>query len=336
MSSSVRIKKLLLFLIGLSILLGLFYFLGLKEIFLNIKNVSILYLILAGILQTSILLVQAFRWGILLKILGEIPKYKDLFYINLIGNFLNRVTLVGYAGEPVRAYLLKKKSHVSLSRGLATIVSERVYDISLLLIMGILGFVYILEKDLPSVVANFIVLLIVGMCLVLIFLFGIFWKKEVLAKFVFLFLTLLKFIPFNPLRNNLMDKERKLENCVSVFQDSFASGYLNLNIILVLVIITFFRWVLALGRTVFILLAIGFPPPLFTVMAVVSLSSLVGLIPTTPGGLGVIESIMVIVYAISGIPADVGAAAAILDRIVGFWLVVFFGWAASIFWKSAG
>src|SRR4051812_5205844 len=65
-----------------------------------------------------------------------------------------------------------------------------------------------------------------------------------------------------------------------------------------------------------VLHAVGAPPPLREVALAAPLVQLLGLVPLTPNGLGVVEAGFVLLYAGLGVPADAATAAAVLRRLV--------------------
>jgi uncharacterized protein (TIRG00374 family) len=54
-------------------------------------------------------------------------------------------------------------------------------------------------------------------------------------------------------------------------------------------------------------------------------SSLLTAMPLTPAGLGVVEGTITAVLTLFKVPASLGGAVTILDRLINFWSIVVFG-----------
>ncbi|NMC60879.1 MAG: flippase-like domain-containing protein [Candidatus Methanofastidiosa archaeon] len=81
-------------------------------------------------------------------------------------------------------------------------------------------------------------------------------------------------------------------------------------------------WVCWILRTYFVFLALGKPlNPVFVIL-VTTVSLLMGLIPFLPGGIGIVEVTMSILYAALKVGKNVAVTATLLDRIISFWLVL--------------
>lgn len=328
------VKQLIQFALGLAILLAVFNFLGIGEIAAIIKGTDAGILLFAVLLEFFILLVQAYRWKFLINTLGVAPNFKNLFTIFMIGNFLNRTMPIGYSGEPVRAYLLKKTEKISLAKGMATIASERVFDVIALLLLAIFGFSsMLLTYKIPGAAVDVLVVLILGIALSLALVLGLFWRKEAVTKLFRAFFSVLFRLPFRGAEQKLMKIDENLDRHVSIFHQSFFAGYVQRKSLLTIGATTALRWLLAVARTYLVFAALSSTVSMPVVAAVVSIATLIRILPTPPGGLGVIEAAMILIFTSAGIPSELSAAATLLDRIIGFWLAVFVGWIFSLTWK---
>jgi hypothetical protein len=324
------IRKALMFVIGMFIFVSILLFLGIDDTYNAIKKAESLPLFAALVFQGGILLIQAFRWKLIINSLDIHPPFNKVLEISLIGNFLNKITPIGYAGEPVKAYLFKKSGDMGMVMGMGTLLSERIFDFAFLLILAILGtggmlWVY----DMPFFMWYLLGILILGMSLFLIAFVTAFWKREYIYSFLHVLLnTGLRVLPksISPKKSDHL-----LDVYLTAFSKTFFTTFTIKNVVSI-GFITFIRWVLALGRTFFILVSLGFKVPMSVVATVVSISTLISFVPTSPGGIGVIESCMVFIYSLAGITKGVIGAATIIDRLIGFWLVAFAGWIIYLLW----
>ena len=78
-------------------------------------------------------------------------------------------------------------------------------------------------------------------------------------------------------------------------------------------------------RMYLVFMAFGVQVSIGMVAAVFLLSTLVGMIPTLPGGLGAIDGVMILVYSLSGIPPFISTAVTLVERLISFWMVSVLG-----------
>src|SRR3989440_2409454 len=87
--------------------------------------------------------VRAVRWEVLLRNSGEESRFGGLFHIIILAWFANCI-LPAKMGDFYRAYLLRRRTTISGSHGLGTIVSERIIDflilVTLLIVTGLISF----------------------------------------------------------------------------------------------------------------------------------------------------------------------------------------------------
>src|SRR5256886_7971756 len=87
--------------------------------------------------------VRTVRWEILLRNTGESNRFGELFHIVILAWFANCI-LPAKMGDFYRAYLLRRRTTISGSHGLGTIVSERIIDflilVTLLIGTGLISF----------------------------------------------------------------------------------------------------------------------------------------------------------------------------------------------------
>ena len=84
---------------------------------------------------------------------------------------------------------------------------------------------------------------------------------------------------------------------------------------------------LAAGRWIFdflslygALLAVGAQPPLYVALLAYSAAQLLGQLPLTPGGLGVVEAGLTGTLALAGVAAAPAALATLACRLASYWL----------------
>jgi uncharacterized protein (TIRG00374 family) len=90
------------------------------------------------------------------------------------------------------------------------------------------------------------------------------------------------------------------------------------------------RWIFDFLCLYAALLAVGARPPLYVALLAYSAAQLLGQIPLTPGGLGVVEAGLAGTLALAGTPAAAAALATLAYRLASYWLPLPVGLAAWI------
>lgn len=88
------------------------------------------------------------------------------------------------------------------------------------------------------------------------------------------------------------------------------------------------RWIFDFLSLYAALLAVGARPSLFAALLAYSAAQLLGQLPLTPGGLGVVEAGLTGLLALAGVPAAPAALATLAYRLVSYWLPLPVGLAA--------
>ena len=82
------------------------------------------------------------------------------------------------------------------------------------------------------------------------------------------------------------------------------------------------NWVLDAGSLYVMFVAFGFTPNIGIVIVVYGLGSILAMLPLTPGGLGLVEGVMVPAFAALGVPAGTALLAVIGWRVLEYWLPI--------------
>ena len=118
---------------------------SIKELSDALSSMHFIYLLPALFFTLAFYYIRAVRWKYLLLSVKEVHYYR-LFSPVMIGFMAN--LLPARVGELIRAYLLGKREKISFSSSFATIVVERIFDMSAILIM--IGSLLFLQPELTS------------------------------------------------------------------------------------------------------------------------------------------------------------------------------------------
>lgn len=301
------------FLVGLSIsgilIAWMYNALDWKAVWSSLKEASYLPLIPAlGLIWLHFAL-RAVRWKLLLPENTE-TKHQDLFDAIMLGNFANFI-LPLRAGEFIRPAMAAKKSKLSFSSCFVSVVIERFFDLSTVLI-----FFSILLQFIPTV-PNWVHqgAYSLGLLAVILFFFILLsaFLPSQLAKLIDYFS---KFLP------------NKIKDPIRNFLTDFATGAAvlrkNMRVFKV-----FFLSLLVWGSAIAIYYVFLF---LFDLNASTLLASAITIIlalavaaPSAPGFIGVYQTACIATFILFGINKEVAAAYAIATHAYQFVIFIVYG-----------
>jgi glycosyltransferase 2 family protein len=105
----------------------------LAELTAYLKTVNYFWIVPTVGLVMATFVLRVFRWRLILKGAAEIG-FREAYHPLMIGFMINCL-LPGRLGEIARPVLLKQRSRVPVTTGLATVVAERIFDIAFLILL---------------------------------------------------------------------------------------------------------------------------------------------------------------------------------------------------------
>jgi len=316
-------KTLILMLAGVGVLALMVLFIGPGKIESALQQSNPWYLALAVIIQLAIYGLWTERWSITTSSLDISIKRRHLLPMLMVGLAINNITPSGRGGgEPVRAYILSKYSKSPFENAFATVIADRGLDtfpfIALAIITIITAILYI---NLPQWM---VITLVIGLIiLILVFFLALYMSinREFGDRAVRWFLKILKRIS-TKMHNRI---EQRAINAVGGFQDSMKVMITDRKVLLYGIPISFLIWGLEIMRVYVVFLALNINAPLEIIAAVFVISTLIGMIPLLPGGLGAVDGMMILLYSYAGIPPSISAAATLVERLISFWMTTILG-----------
>ena len=124
------------------------------------------------------------------------------------------------------------------------------------------------------------------------------------------------------------DPERlknRIEKSVSGFQSTMRVLTTNKKVLYFGIPISLLIWVLEISRVYIIFLSFGCTVNPILIGEIFIVSSLVGMIPLLPGGLGAIDGFMILLYRSAGISTPISAASTVVERLISFWMTTIIG-----------
>jgi len=104
-----------------------------SDLFVYLISINYVWIFPAVLVLLTSFVLRVLRWQIILESLAKIS-FWQAFHPLMIGFMINCI-LPGRVGEVARPAVLQKKENIPFSTGLATVAAERIFDVSMLLIL---------------------------------------------------------------------------------------------------------------------------------------------------------------------------------------------------------
>lgn len=300
------------------------YFVGLDKIWEVLKESNPLYILLAFIVQIISYFLLTLRWRLVNKSMDIDIGFKELFFINLAGLAVNNLTPSARGGgEPVRAYLLTKRTdNCNFQTSFATVISDRALDMFpfiFLSILTIIGLIFYFKYSIYTVaiLSTFVVIV----CLLFMTILYICIDEKAGIRLVSWILKII--------RKFYKKNEGTLEDVVfkalKEFQYSIKLLLTDKKVLYFGIPLSAIIWLFEILRVYLIFLAFSSSVSPLLIGGVFIISTLVGMIPLLPGGLGAIDGLMIGLYSTGGVTPSVSAAVTVIERLISFWFTSLLG-----------
>ncbi len=316
-------KTLLLLVVGVAVLGLMVLIIGPENIESAIQQSNPWYLALAIVIQLVTYVLWTERWKITTTSVDISIKRRHLLPMLMVGMAINNLTPSARGGgEPVRAYILGKYSRSPTENAFATVIADRGLDTFPFIALAVLTIITaILYISLPQWMV--ITLIICLAVLIVIFIVGVYMcvNREFGDKTIRWFLRIV-----NRISSNWHDKiEHRAINAVGGFQDSMKGMINDRKVLLYGIPLSFLIWGLEILRVYVVFLALNINAPIGIIAVVFVISTLIGMIPLLPGGLGAVDGMMILLYSYAGISPSISAAATIVERLISYWMTSIIG-----------
>ncbi|MFA5135169.1 MAG: lysylphosphatidylglycerol synthase transmembrane domain-containing protein [Patescibacteria group bacterium] len=302
-------KTLLLILsivVGIVLFIGVLIYIGPEELAVAFESFSwgmIAIIVALGFLQ---IFIAIYRWQVVLAAHGDRIPFRKLISPKFVGftvSFLTPGMYIG--GEPVRAYLLKKKTGLRYSRGLASIMIDKILDFTYPLPFLIGALIYaMLTYDISwEGVSVFVAVLVV-----LIGLLGMFYVQTYRGQGFFS--SLIKLFQLHR-----FNKIKKLIEKMLYFEKLIITFFNNRRIVVVQgLLLSLLGGVVTFIQFMVILHSLGIEADIVEILVMMVFMILSFFMPI-PASLGSFEASQVIVFTALGYPASIGVAFTLILRV---------------------
>lgn len=247
--------------------------------------------------------------------------------------FENNVTPGTIGGEPLRAYVLREYNDTPFEVGLASTVTDRVFELLPFLLMSIVAVVALLSWHLEIIPKTFLVILILGTIIVFSIVIYAGINKQVSERIA---LKVLSWV--YPLVERITHKKYNLENLKEktiYYIDNFNSSFTMIvenKLFIGGALLALVTWGLDLFNSYLSFLAIGVTPPLGPFITIYTIAILLSFLPLLPGSLGITEIIMIALFVPVGITTDYVLAASAIERIASYIIPTIIGLITAIYY----
>jgi len=269
-------------LIGISILVYLLYRIGPGRILDALLTVRPGFLFLAIILYLPFLIMQPLKWGYLLSKQGIKIRFRDLFRYNVISWAYGMLT-PAKLGSLIRIYYLRDHTKKPLATCATSVIIDRMLDLLSVTILAFIGATFLSSFfiGLQYSIAAFMLVFFAGIVL----FFQPRWNRHIL-RVVYRFVV----------------PKRMKGLAAKSFNELFENlpGFRSIFVTFVLSILT---WVLLYSQLFVLAHAFSISVPYLQFITIAPVTTIVGLIPVTIGGIGTREATYAVLFSVFGIQA---------------------------------
>lgn len=300
-------KKRLAFIAGMAISAAFLFlaFRGLQpeQFWSSLSEVNLLYLPMAAIIYFLAVVIIALRWQFLLRAVKLVP-LKALSQLVFIGYMGNNVYPLR-AGDALRIALLRRNHQVPLMRSTTVVVIERLFDGSVMVGFILFSLLFIdLQSTTVETITAVTAPLFSAAMLVAVFLAA---NPNLLRSFVLLVIRILP---------------QSLGSIVARISEDVIAGLEALRNPLYLVgaiISSIVTWSIEAGTYWLVIFAFGLELNYAVALLLVGAVNLAGLIPASPGQVGVNEFVVIAILTALSLPVATATAYAVVTHLV-IWL----------------
>lgn len=321
------------------IVIGLMFFV-LKDIdFLEVWNlllkVKLQWFLLAFLIYGFSFVIWNLRFKYSLKSLIAKGNFWYVFAVLFSGVFMNTITPgTNVGGETVRAYFLEQKFKKPKTKFLGAILADKFFNVFSFGFFLIFSTLFVLVFIQIPIILKFILeSILIGFILSMFILGFLIWKEKKVNINWFL------------RKIYLLGRMKKRFKNISAFKEYIEKGIKNFGSIFKKVVInkkrfvfgvlsSFFIWVLVYLVSYCLFLSFNSRVAFLSIIIVVTLSNVLGDVSPIPGGVGLIESSMFLLYSAMGVESSLAIAVALLSRTIYYFYAIFIGGLSLIYLKT--
>lgn len=293
--------------VGLSLLILIFLFTNVpvRQV-INVIRSSRAHLFFLSVLVGALsMLVNAFRWRILLRYLGYKYDLNLLSRMTFMTLFFNIYLPGGVAGDVVRVAILpedkssKEERKIHLSRVAASVITDRIVGMIGLMLLAFIGFVFCYSLLLNSRILIVFGLISFGLIVVFLILFS--RRIQVFVKKIFDF----------PLRilSAIKAALKNVKNALLVYRE-------NYSVFGKVIPLSIFAHLCVVGYFFLLAKSIDVNINFLKLLMFVPLIEFIAAIPISVGGVGIRDTATILLFSTEGIPVAEAMSISLLSFVV--------------------
>lgn len=295
------------------------------EVYLLVSHANLIWFSLAFLSTAGTFVVWNYRWAYMLRRYVR-PKYWFLMKVLLAGSFFNTVTPgAGIGGEPFRAHFISQEYRRPKTKVLGYILGDtffRMASLAVFIVFSVLFVLFFVQigHTLKLILEGILVFILVSFGVVI---FLILKKLDFDFGSLFKIFYKLKFVRgrFGSEKDFVHYLNRKISSFSGIFRkvvkrkENLVMGFL----------LSFVFWGLNFLCAYLLFLAFGMKVNFLSVIIVFTLGNIIGSISPVPGGVGVVESSMTLLYSAMGIAPSLALLVSFLQRMTYYFFSLFLG-----------
>ena len=283
------------------------------------------FFVLAVLSTAAALLIANLRWKLYFKGILNVGFWSLLVYF-FGGTFFNTVTpgkAVG--GEVARAYFLEKKYNKPKSKLLAPIIADKSVYLVILFILTFLSLIYsFIFFNFNAATEVFFTILLVFLFFILSMVFYFFIKhKSINLKGLFGF-----FFRFKRIKQKFKSRrayDQFIKKKIGEFNRAYAKIVYDRTLIYKGIFLSLLYWFLTFLTAFFLFLGFGFSISFLHIAVVFIISYFIGDISPIPGGIGLTEGAMFLMYSNIGISRELSILVVLLNAFIYYFFSLLVG-----------
>ncbi|HLC55056.1 MAG TPA: lysylphosphatidylglycerol synthase transmembrane domain-containing protein [Candidatus Nanoarchaeia archaeon] len=284
-------------LLGILIFIYVIYHVGFDKLAKTLPTVQWNYVLLSVILALIIIVVQAWKWDLILHRQQIYLPFSYILKVHLISSFYGNIT-PGRIGTFSKIFYLKEKTKKDIGACISSVTLERFFDLFTVAFFAFLGSIMALK-----------------------YFNGIFLQSLIL--FLVLIVILLLSL-HEPTRNFFIWRvfyflvPRRFKDRARSSFEAFHATLLRPQQVIVPIIVTILTWFGLYLQMYLIALALNINVPILPFIFISSIATIVTLIPITIGGIGTSElAITVLFNKVFAVDPAVALSLALINRVIG-------------------
>ncbi len=281
--------------IGIALFIYLLTTVDLSKLFNVIITISPLFLLLAVLVFILQLMLQMYKWNMLLNLQQLFLPYHKLFIMHLKSFFYGVIT-PGRIGSFIKLRYISQSTGKDLGTSASSVVIDRFLDTIVLALMALTGSFIILNNS-PEL--SHLILIV---SLILIVTFFVLMNKKLTTYALFLFYKFLT--------------PKKIKLTVKDSFDNFYATIPKKHKLILPFFVTIITWIITYTVAYMVALGLHINISFIAFITLYPIASFVGLIPITVAGLGTREAALVGIFSLYAIPPEQTIALSLIAFVI--------------------